>query len=126
MVAIFRRMGLKNNLDNNKSMVCTTGFIWGKWYEQAYKRQSMGEGETFKERMRMRVSFTKCGLNISALYLKQPMVWLHGICVPKTRGVNKGGGVPTTYVVSFPRVLQLVRFPMPGCPVVAHSAVKMW
>ena len=30
-----------------------------------------------------------------------------------------------TYMVSFPRVLKTVRFPLPGCPEVAHSAGRM-
>ena len=37
------------------------------------------------------------------------------------RGVDERGEGPTTYVVSFPRILQLVRCSVPGCPAVAHS-----
>ena len=31
----------------------------------------------------------------------------------------------TTYIVYFPRVLQEVGFPVPGCPEVAHSAERI-
>ena len=58
-------------------------------------------------------------------YLKQHMVSLHGICIPQTREGNEKGDIPTTYVVYFPRVLQLVRCPVPGCPAVAHSLGSM-
>ena len=30
-VTMFRRMGLKTNLEKTKFMVFTPGFIWGKW-----------------------------------------------------------------------------------------------
>ena len=30
-VAMSRRVGLKNNLEDTKSMVCTPGLIWGEW-----------------------------------------------------------------------------------------------
>ena len=36
-----------------------------------------------------------------------------------------GGVEPTTYVVSFPRVLKTVKFPVTGCPEVAHSAGRL-
>ena len=53
------------------------------------------------------------------------MTILHGICIPQTRGVDKKGEVPTTYGVSFTRVLQSVRCPVPGCPAVAHSPGRL-
>ena len=73
----------------------------------------------------MQVSCTECGVTVATSYLKQHVTRLHGICVPQTRGVDEGGGVPTTYVVSFPGVLQLVRFPVPVCPAVAHSLGRL-
>ena len=44
---------------------------------------------------------------------------------PQTKGVDEKGEGPTTYVVSLPRILQSVRFLVPGCPAVAHSAVRL-
>ena len=37
MVAMFLRMGLGDNLEKTKAMVCMPRFIWGKWGETAYK-----------------------------------------------------------------------------------------
>ena len=54
-VAMFWRMGLETNLEKNKAMVCTTGFIWGKWRELAYKRQVTWDGATFRERKKTRL-----------------------------------------------------------------------
>ena len=57
----------------------------------------------------LRVSCTECGVTVEKFSLKQQMSIQHGICIPQTRGVeNKGEGL-NTYVVYFPRVLQLVR-----------------
>ena len=69
-----------------KAMVCTPEFIWGKWEEWAYKRQTTGESATFRERMKTRVSFTMCGVTVAASYLKAHMTRSHGICVSQTRG----------------------------------------
>ena len=41
-LAMFRRLGLGTNLDKTKSMVCTPGFIWDKWSEEAYKLRTIG------------------------------------------------------------------------------------
>ena len=71
-----------------------------------YKRWATGEGGNFRERKKMQVSCTECGVKVEDLYLKTHMTQIHGICVPHTRGGNKVGGGPTTYVVSFPMVLQ--------------------
>ena len=44
---------------------------------------------------------------------------------PIKKGVNEGGGRPTTYVVSFPRVLKAVKCLVPDCLPVAHSTVQL-
>ena len=66
-----------------------------------------------------------CGVVVAASYLKSHMTRSHGICVPRTRGVDEGGGGPTIYVVCFPKVLQEVIFPVPGYTAVAHSAGRI-
>ena len=62
---------------------------------------------------------------VAASYLKSHMARSRGICILQTRGVDEVGLGPTTCVVSFHKVLQEVRFLMPGCPVVAHSARRL-
>ena len=61
-------------------------------------------------------------MTVTASYLKSHMAKIHGICIPQTRGGDKVRGVPTTYVVSFPRVLQELKCLVPGFPEVAHSS----
>ena len=84
-----------------------------------------GEGANFRERNRIRVSCTKYSVTVAASYLKAHMEIIHGIYVSQTRGFNKVGGGLTTYVVSFPRVLQTVKCPVPVCLSVAHSAGRL-
>ena len=64
-------------------------------------------------------------MTVAASYLKTHMARIHGICVPQTRGVNGVGVGPSTYVVSFPRLLKEVKCLVPGCLEVAHSAVRL-
>ena len=90
MVAVFYRMGLDTNLENTKSMVCTPGFIWGKWSEKAYKLWSMGLVFKFGGSKRMQVSCTEFGVTVAVSCLKQHMAQLHGICVPQTRYLDDG------------------------------------
>ena len=72
-----------------------------------YKRRTMGGGgATFRERKKTRVSCTMCGVAVVSSYLKARIARSHGIWVPHTRGVYEVGGGTSTYVVSFPRVVQ--------------------
>ena len=93
--------------------------------EQAYNWRVMGEGATLRERKRFRVSCTECGVTEKQSYLKQDMEILHGICVPQTRGIDEKGEGPTTYVVSFLRILQSVRCLVLGYPAVAHIVGRL-
>ena len=54
--AMFRRLVMETNLKNSNTMVCTPGYIWGKWGKHAYKIWSTGEVETYRERKRLWVS----------------------------------------------------------------------
>ena len=89
---MFRRMGLEKNLENTETLVCTPGYIWGKWSEVAYKCRATGEGETFRERNRARVSCKVCGVTVVVSFLKGHMLRQHGRNKPQTRDVDIGGG----------------------------------
>ena len=107
---MLRQMVLGINLENAKDLVCTHGYIWGKWIEAAYTRKATGEGETFRERNQVRVSCTVCGVAVESSYLKGHMVRQHGRRPTQTREVEiGGGGLQITYVVSIPRVLKTLR-----------------
>ena len=62
---------------------------------------------------------------MAASYLKTQKVRVHVMCAPQTMGVDEVGGEgPITYVVSFPRVLQEVKYLVPGCTSVVHNALR--
>ena len=75
---------------------------------------------------RLQAICTECDVMMAQSYLKKHMASLHGICSPQTSGVNEKGEGPTTYMVLLPRILQSVRFPVTGCPVVSHRAGRLW
>ena len=76
-------------------------------------------------RKKAKVICATCCVAVTASYLGYHMARSHGICVPQTRGVDKVGGVLTTYGVSFPKLLQEVICPVPGYPAVAHSVGRI-
>ena len=117
--------GARDEPGKTKAVVCTPRFIWEKVRGVAYKRRATGEGSTFGEQKKARVSYSTCGVMVAASYLKAHMARSHCICVPQTRGVDEVGRGPTKYVVSFPKVLQEVRCLVPGFPAVAHSAGRV-
>ena len=43
-VAMYRRVGLDNNMEKTKALVCTPVYIWGKWIEAAYNHRNTREG----------------------------------------------------------------------------------
>ena len=61
MVRMFDRVGLQTNLDNTKAMICTPGFVWGQQGDEAYHQGAIGEGPTFRERKKTRISCEMCG-----------------------------------------------------------------
>ena len=85
-------MGLYMNLEKTKAPVCTPGYIWGKWSEEAYKRRATGEGETFRERKRARVNCTIRGVIVAELYLREHMVRQHRKIQPQKRELKIGRG----------------------------------
>ena len=66
--------------------MCTLGFIWGQRGVEVYKRIDKGEGSTFLEMKRTRISFEECGGTMAAYFLQQYMESSHGIVLPHVRG----------------------------------------
>ena len=65
-VEMFSRVDLETNLEKKKLLVCTPGYIRGKWSEDVYKRRATGEGETFRERKWSSVNCAECVLIVAA------------------------------------------------------------
>ena len=125
VVRIFDRLGLHKNLYKTKVIICNLGFISSKQGVALYKLKATGEGGTFREQKKTRVSCEECGTAIKALLLRHCMDIFYGIVISYTQGLDIGGVVPETYVVSFPRVLKLVEFLVNGFPTRAHSPGRL-
>ena len=124
-VESFGRVGTETNLDKTKLMVFVPGLIWGQIGKEEYKQRSTGEGATFHDRRRTRVSCSACGAAVAASSLRHHMEISDGVIPQQTRVLDVGMGVPTTYVVSFPRILKLVECPVQVCAERAHSTGQM-
>ena len=81
--------------------MCTPTCIWGKWSEAAYKCRATREGGTFRERKRVGVSFTVCGVTVTASSLKGLVERQHGRSAPQKREVEIGGGGGGGYLCGF-------------------------
>ena len=89
---MFERVCLNKNLSKTKSMVCTPEFVWGQQVVEAYKQRATGEGPTFWQRKRTRVSCEECGETKAASTLQHHMEISHGIVLPQVRRVDVRGG----------------------------------
>ena len=107
--AMFCKMRLEANLEKTKAMVCTRRLIWGEWRDTTYKQPETGKGATLREQKKTQVICTMCSVTVWNYYLKIHMDLTHSICVPQKREVNEVGGLTTTYMVSFSRLLQEVK-----------------
>ena len=90
-VAMFKRVGLKNNMEKTKSTVCNPGYIWGKWSKEAYKHWATREGAAFRERNLTRISCAEYTVPVVASSMKRHMEKKHGGSVPQTRKGEIGG-----------------------------------
>ena len=66
----------------------------------------MGEGATFWDHKKIRVSCKEYGEAMSAPSLSHHMDIAHWIVLTQTQGVYVGGGGPETYLVFFLRVMK--------------------
>ena len=108
MVRMFERFGLQTNLNNTKAVIFTTGFIWGQQGAEAYKLRATGEGSTFRERNKTRLSCEECVETMAASSLRHHIDRAHVRVLPQVRGVDVGVVGLEVYKVSFIRILKLM------------------
>ena len=95
-------------------MVCPTGFVWVQQGVELYKRRATGEGPTFLEIKRTRVSCKECRGAMTESSLRYHIERLHGIVLSHIREVEFRGRGPDTYKVLLPRILNSVECPVGG------------
>ena len=86
VVSIFDRVGLLTNIGKTKAMVCTPGFIKGQQGTATYKSIAKGEGGTFQERIKTRVSYEEKRGRMVASSLSHHTNSTHGIGLIQNQG----------------------------------------
>ena len=78
LVDLFDRVGLRNNAGKTVGMVCRPFQAAGNLSEMAYGRRIIGEGPTYRERLKGRVSYRECGDLMAEGSLTSHMMTQHG------------------------------------------------
>ncbi len=66
LCGLFRRVGLETNTTKTESMTCYPGHIRTLLANQAYERMMTGQGPTYRERQRQRVTCPECQEELAA------------------------------------------------------------
>ena len=117
LVSLFRRFGLQANVTKTKAMTCFPGATRQGISPESYARRMTGVGDTYRERLRRRVTCPECNKELAAGSLRQHRRMAHGI----EPGVNwdmlpvsQAETEPVQYDVSFPTHVREVQCPI--CP----------
>ena len=78
LVGLFDRVGLNTNTGKTVNITCRTCNATGNRSEEAYGRLMTGEGPTFRERKRERVTCRDCGKEVAAGSLDSHQMTQHG------------------------------------------------
>ena len=63
-IFLFRWYILLEKVDKSKAMMCQQGTIWSGMLKEAVGQQCTDRGETYKERLRPRIPYTYCIMDI--------------------------------------------------------------
>ena len=114
LTGLFDRMGLRTNEGNMASMECCPCQTPHAWSTEAYTWKVMERGLSYKERLRQRVHYPECRVNLADRsltdHLQRKNSVGRGEATPPPPwgggGENRGrDGTPSQYRVSFPTIL---------------------
>ena len=112
-------------MSKTQSMVCTRRLISGQQGVEAYNQRATGEGPTFQESKRTRVSCEECGVKMDSSSLQHHTESSHGMVLPQIMGVDVGGGGMYTYKVLMQRNLKLVECTVEVCAARANITGRL-
>ena len=126
LVAIFERVGLQTNVGKTISMACQPCRAGsGNRTAEGYRRQITGEGNSFWERQRERVTCGGCGAELAAGSLSSHLMTRHGKAAPRRHLWDpQTTGGPRTYQMSFPKGSRR-QCPVGGCLGVSETRAAM-
>ena len=128
LVSLFERIGLKTNESKTKLMVCLPAVKATRMTDGAYKRRMTGEGESYRERQRRKVTCPDCPAVLRLSSLRAHRLTQHGISTTALPPPVPDDP-PMLYYASVPRLparyREDVRCPVPGCPGSARTPLGM-
>ena len=104
LVAIFNRVGLQTNVDKTVSMACQPCRAGSdNRTAEGYRRRITGEGKSFRERQRERVTCGECGAEIAVGSLSSHLMTRHGKAAPRRHlwAPQTTGGPRTCILLSY-------------------------
>ena len=118
LTGLFRRIGLSTNAAKTKMMTCYPGSITTRLSPQAYTRRMTGQGNTFRQRQRLRVTcpVDSCRKELNQGSMKTHLRRVHGLEDDSWQDDLTTPPPPSrAYRLSFPRTTTFRSCPVPGC-----------
>ena len=118
LVGLFGRVGLQKNVGKTVGMVCNPCQAAENMFEATHGRTVTGEGPTYREWLKGRVSCSEYGEFIAAGYLTIHLMSQHGR-VAETRQrwrTRAAGDGPRTFHITLPAMGGPQSCPVEGCP----------
>ena len=118
LVAIFNRVGLRNNVSKTVSMACHPCWAGdGNRTKAGYSRRLTGVGKMYTERQRERVAYEECGTVITAGSMSSHLMTRHGKAATRRHlWAPQTNGAPRMYKMHFPDKDDRRQCPVEGCP----------
>ena len=118
LVGLFDRLVLRTNVNKIVVMVCCPFQAAGNLSEAAYGRRVAGEGPTYRERLKGRVSCRECGKLIAVVSLTSHLMTQHGrVAETRRRWITPATVAgPRTFQMKLPVKGGLWRCLVEGCP----------
>ena len=128
LVALFRSIGLQTNTSKTKTMTCYPGFIRTGHSTAASTRRHTGQGDSYRERQRRRVTCPECNKDLAASSLTQHRRTQHGI-EPEIDWATIAPQIdiqpPNQYTVNWPATQTQVDCPVLDCPAQIRGRDKL-
>ena len=126
LVGLFRRVGLVTNVAKTKAMTTFPQAFVIEQSARACKRRVTGDGPSFREFQRQKVSCPTCGKPLARGSLQTHLRRVHGEELdPWLNELEPPATHPPCYKISFPRVLRKKACPVEGCHTQPTSPTNM-
>eukprot|EP00797_Seminavis_robusta_P003406 Sro1211_g252850.1 Reverse transcriptase (RNA-dependent DNA polymerase) (1066) ;mRNA; f:30706-34100 len=120
LVDLFRRCGLRTNVNKTKTMICYPGARHVEISPYAYKRRMTGEGLTVREKKRRRTTCPECNKSLSEGALRRHLQSQHHIETLPAAPLPQHPE-PQQYTMKWPKANRKCPCPVMDCPGILSS-----